>query len=138
MARITIASLQARINELEHQLKDAGVETIVILENFANVLQQVLPRTPIKHVVLTRIGDLLGAPKSWLVNFAVKHVKKMVPAWKLPAVTLSEYAEVEGDGCSLGPNPVDVRQAAAGKTIAVFRGRSTRIKGNFFDEGEKA
>lgn len=74
--------------ELEHQLKDAGVETIVILENFANVLQQVLPRTPIKHVVLTRIGDLLGAPKSWLVNFAVKHVKKMVPAWKLPAVTL--------------------------------------------------
>ncbi len=74
--------------ELEHQLKDAGVDTIVILENFANVLQQVLPRTPVKHVVLTRIGDLLGAPKSWLVNFAVKHVKKMVPAWKLPAVIL--------------------------------------------------
>ena len=71
--------------ELEHQLNDAGVDTIVILENFANVLQQVIARTAVKHVVLTRIGDLLGAPKSWLVNFAVKHVKKMVPAWKLPA-----------------------------------------------------
>ncbi len=70
--------------ELEHQLSDAGVDTIVILENFANVLQQVIARTAVKHVVLTRIGDLLGAPKSWLVNFAVKHVKKMVPAWKLP------------------------------------------------------
>ena len=70
--------------ELEHQLNDAGVDTIVILENFANVLQQVIARTAVKHVVLTRIGDLLGAPKSWLVNFAVKHVKKMVPAWKLP------------------------------------------------------
>lgn len=72
--------------ELEHQLNDAGVDTIVILENFANVLQQVIARTAVKHVVLTRIGDLLGAPKSWLVNFAVKHVKKMVPAWKLPVV----------------------------------------------------
>lgn len=71
--------------ELEHQLNDAGVDTIVILENFANVLQQVIGRTAVKHVVLTRIGDLLGAPKSWLVNFAVKHVKKMVPAWKLPS-----------------------------------------------------
>ncbi|PXX76007.1 long-chain-fatty-acid--CoA ligase [Rivihabitans pingtungensis] len=74
--------------ELEHQLNDAGVDTIVILENFANVLQQVIARTAVKHVVLTRIGDLLGAPKSWLVNFAVKHVKKMVPAWKLPVTPI--------------------------------------------------
>ncbi|MBB5017569.1 long-chain acyl-CoA synthetase [Chitinivorax tropicus] len=70
--------------ELEHQLNDSGAETIVIIENFANVLQQVIKRTAIKQVITTRIGDLLGFPKSLLVNFVVKHVKKMVPDFMLP------------------------------------------------------
>ena len=70
--------------ELEHQLKDSGAEAIVILDNFAHTLQQVLPHTPIKHVVVTRLGDMLGGLKGGLVNFVVKHIKKMVPAWGLP------------------------------------------------------
>ena len=93
--------------ELEHQLNDAGVDTIVILENFANVLQQVIARTAVKHVVLTRIGDLLGAPKSWLVNFAVKHVKKMVPAWKLPVAPVL-FNDALKDGAAQPLKPVSI------------------------------
>ncbi|UTH74635.1 long-chain-fatty-acid--CoA ligase [Chromobacterium sp. IIBBL 290-4] len=70
--------------ELEHQLKDAGAETIVILENFAGVLEQVLPRTQVKNVVIASIGDLLGFAKGMLVNFVVRKVKKMVPPWHIP------------------------------------------------------
>ncbi|MFY9460921.1 long-chain acyl-CoA synthetase [Aquabacterium commune] len=70
--------------ELEHQLKDSGSEAIVILENFATTLQEVLPRTPIKSVILASMGDMLPFPKSLLVNFVVRHVKKMVPAFSLP------------------------------------------------------
>jgi long-chain acyl-CoA synthetase len=69
--------------ELEHQLKDAGAETIVILENFANVLEQVLPRTQIKNVVIATIGDMFGFPKRQLANFVVRKVKKMVPPWHI-------------------------------------------------------
>ncbi|RXZ42537.1 long-chain-fatty-acid--CoA ligase [Crenobacter cavernae] len=70
--------------ELEHQLNDAGAETIVILENFAGVLEKVLPRTQVKNVVVAAIGDLLDFPKSLIVNLVVRKVKKMVPAWNIP------------------------------------------------------
>lgn len=70
--------------ELEHQLKDSGAEAIIIFENSAQILQKVLSKTKIKHVITTGIGDLLGFPKSLIVNFVIKHVKKMVPAWSLP------------------------------------------------------
>ena len=73
--------------ELEHQLKDAGAETIVILENFAGVLQDVIAHTPVKNVVVAAIGDMLGFPKSLIVNFVVRKVKKMVPPWQLPGHT---------------------------------------------------
>ena len=69
--------------ELEVLLKDSGAKAIIILENFAHTLQQVLPKTAIKHVISTQIGDLLPAPKRWIVNFVVKHVKKMLPAWRI-------------------------------------------------------
>ena len=69
--------------ELEHQLKDSGAEAIVILENFAHVLQQVVARTSMKHVVVAALGDLLGA-KGLLVNWVVRHVKKMVRPWEIP------------------------------------------------------
>src|SRR6185436_3437042 len=69
--------------ELEHQLKDSGAEVIVILENFARTLQEVLPRVPLKHVVVAALGDRLGL-KGLLVNFVVRNVKKMVPAFNLP------------------------------------------------------
>ncbi|HUL92566.1 MAG TPA: long-chain-fatty-acid--CoA ligase [Burkholderiales bacterium] len=68
--------------ELEHQLRDSGAEAIVILENFAHVLQEVIARTAVKHVVVAALGDLLGA-KGMLVNFVVRRVKKMVPSWEI-------------------------------------------------------
>jgi long-chain acyl-CoA synthetase len=70
--------------ELEHQLKDSGAKAIVILENFATTLEQVIAKTDIAHVVVASMGDLLGFAKGSLVNFVVRHVKKMVPAFNLP------------------------------------------------------
>ncbi|WP_292239264.1 AMP-binding protein, partial [Mesorhizobium sp.] len=70
--------------ELEHQLKDSGAQAIVILENFANTLQAVIARTPVKHVVVAAMGDMLGGLKGAIVNLVVRRVKKMVPAWSLP------------------------------------------------------
>ncbi len=70
--------------ELEHQLKDSGSEAIIVLENFAATLQSIVNQTPIKHVIVARMGDLLGGTKGAIVNFAVKRVKKMVPAYMLP------------------------------------------------------
>ncbi len=75
--------------ELEHQLKDSGAKAIVLVENFAATLEQVIKKTDIKHVVTTKLGDLLGFPKALLVNYIVKHKKKLVPVWNLPgSVTL--------------------------------------------------
>ncbi|HEX5806239.1 MAG TPA: AMP-binding protein, partial [Macromonas sp.] len=70
--------------ELEHQLKDSGAKAIVIVENFAHTLEPVLPHTLIEHVVVTPMGELLGAFKGALVNAVVRHVKKLVPAYHLP------------------------------------------------------
>jgi long-chain acyl-CoA synthetase len=69
--------------ELEHQLKDSGAEAIIILENFANTLEKVIAKTQIKHVILASIGELLGF-KGTIVNFVVRKVKKMVPAYSIP------------------------------------------------------
>ena len=70
--------------ELKHQLKDSGVEVIVILENFAHILEEVIAETSVKHVVVTPMGELLSPIKKIIVNFVIRHFKKMVPAWKLP------------------------------------------------------
>ena len=69
--------------ELEHQLKDADVRAIVVLENFAHTLEQVIASTPVRTVVTTQVGDLLPAVKRLLTNAVVKHVKKLVPPWRL-------------------------------------------------------
>jgi long-chain acyl-CoA synthetase len=69
--------------ELEHQLKDSGARAIVVVENFASTLQQVVAKTSVETVITTQIGDLLPIPKRWLVNYVVKNVKKMVPAWRI-------------------------------------------------------
>ena len=86
--------------ELEHQLKDSGAEVIVILENFAHTLQAVLARTPVKHVVIASLGDLLGA-KGLIVNFVVRKVKKMVPGYDLPKTQRFNDALAEGAGRQL-------------------------------------
>ncbi len=70
--------------ELKHQMNDSGAEAIIIVDNFCHVLEEVIEDTPIKHVIVTRMGDMLPFPKSAIVNFVVKRIKKMVPAYKLP------------------------------------------------------
>jgi long-chain acyl-CoA synthetase len=73
--------------ELEHQLKDSGAKAILILENFAHTLQQVIHETSVETVIVTGIGDLLAFPKSLLVNFVLRHVKSQVPEYSLPGAT---------------------------------------------------
>lgn len=85
--------------EMEHQFKDSGAKAIVILANFADKLEKVLPQTDIQHVIITQIGDLLGFPKKQIVNFMVKTVKKMVPAYHLPNAI--SFGDVLSKGASL-------------------------------------
>jgi long-chain acyl-CoA synthetase len=73
--------------ELEHQLKDSGAAAIVIVENFAHVLEQVVARSAVRHVIVTPMGEMIGGLKGALVNFVVRHVKKLVPAWKVNGAT---------------------------------------------------
>jgi len=112
--------------ELEHQLNDSGAEAIVVLENFAKTLEEVIERTGVRHVVLASMGDLLGFWKGLLVNFAVRHVRKMVPAFELPleggrSVTRFNMAIADGTRMTLkranvGPNDVAFLQYTGGTT----------------------
>jgi len=89
--------------ELEHQLKDSGAEAIILLENFAATLQKVLDKTPVRHVVVATMGDLLGTVKGTIVNFVVRTVKKLVPAWSLPGSISFNVALAEGKSLTLKP-----------------------------------
>ena len=89
--------------ELEHQLKDSGARAIVILENFANVLEEVRDETPVEFIVTTGVGDLLKKPKGWLVNFVLRRVKKQVPAFNLPDAVSFRRALKRGAGKPLHP-----------------------------------
>lgn len=95
--------------ELEHQLKDSGATAIVILENFAHTLSEVVDRTNIKHVVMASMGDLLGFWYGQWITFAVRHLAKMVPAYELPLsggrkVVTFKKALALGEGKSLSPS----------------------------------
>ena len=89
--------------ELEHQLKDSGAEAIVVIENFATTLEKVIANTPVKHVVVAAMGDLLGGVKGTLVNFVVRRVKKMVPDWSLPTAVRFNAAVAQGSSLALKP-----------------------------------
>jgi long-chain acyl-CoA synthetase len=89
--------------ELEYQLKDSGAKAIVILENFANTLQRVIKRTVVEHVITTQPGDLLPLPKRWIVNFMVKHVKKMVPGWRIDGAVALPAALARGAAAQFKP-----------------------------------
>ncbi len=107
--------------ELEHQLKDSGAKAIVIIENFANTLEQCIANTPVKHVVLTAMGDQLGVLKGALVNYVVRNVKKMVPAFNLPGAVRFNDAVAQGTRGSLKrpdikPDDVAVLQYTGGTT----------------------
>ena len=89
--------------ELEHQLKDSGAEAIIVIENFATTLEKAIANTPVKHVVVASMGDLLGGLKGTLVNFVVRRVKKMVPDWSLPTFIRFNAAVAQGGSLTLKP-----------------------------------
>jgi len=92
--------------ELEHQLKDSGAEAIVILENFAHTLEKVIANTSIKIAVIASMGDLLGGLKGSLVNFVVRNIKKMVPAYSLPNAI--RFNSVLGEASNMTLRPVEL------------------------------
>jgi long-chain acyl-CoA synthetase len=91
--------------ELEHQLVDSGAEAIIVLENFATTLEQVLPRTAVKHIVVASMGEMLGGAKGMLVNFVVRNVKKMVPEFSLPNAV--RFKDMLAQGGRMTYTPVD-------------------------------
>jgi len=107
--------------ELEHQLKDSGAKAIVILENFAATLQQCIAAVPTKKVILAAMGDLLGFPKGMIVNYVVRKVKKMVPAFDLPGTvrfndTLAEGRSKPYTAPKVGRDDIAVLQYTGGTT----------------------
>jgi long-chain acyl-CoA synthetase len=111
--------------ELEHQLRDSGAEAIVILENFGAVLQQVRAKTPLKHVVVTSLGEMLGV-KGVIVNLVVRKVKKMVPPFELPGAVSLKQALAGGAGKPLNTPPLSHEDIAylqyTGGTTGVSKG----------------
>jgi long-chain acyl-CoA synthetase len=107
--------------ELEHQLKDSGAKAIVVLENFAGVLQQVLAAVPTKKVVVASVGDMLGFAKALIVNYVVRKVRKAVPPFELPGAVRFNDALAQGRGQSfrpaqVGPDDIAVLQYTGGTT----------------------
>ncbi|NVI83624.1 long-chain fatty acid--CoA ligase [Janthinobacterium sp. NFX145] len=112
--------------ELEHQLNDSGSEAIIVLENFAHTLEQVLGKTAVKHIVVASMGEMLGGLKGMIVNFVVRNVKKMVPAYSLPNAMRFKQALALGSRMKLTPVELSINDAAflqyTGGTTGVSKG----------------
>ena len=107
--------------ELEHQLKDSGATVLVILENFCSMLQQVLPATDVRKVIVTAVGDLLGFPKRLLINYGVRHKLKQVPPWSIRGALQLRSVLAEGrtlalDDVDVGPEDIAYLQYTGGTT----------------------
>ena len=107
--------------ELEFQLTDAGADAIIVLENFAHVLEQALPQTPVKHVVVASLGDMLGTVKGAVVNLVVRRVKRLVPPYNLPQATKFPDALAAGRAmtftlAAVGPDDIAFLQYTGGTT----------------------
>ena len=114
--------------ELEHQLNDSGSEAIIVLENFAHTLEQVLSKTAVKHIIVASMGEMLGGLKGAIVNFVVRNVKKMVPAYSLPNAMRFKQALSLGSRMKLTPVELSINDAAflqyTGGTTGVSKGAS--------------
>ncbi len=112
--------------ELEHQLNDSGSEAIIVLENFAHTLEQVLSKTAVKHIIVASMGEMLGGVKGMLVNFVVRNVKKMVPAYSLPNAMRFKSALSHGSRMKLTPVELHINEPAflqyTGGTTGVSKG----------------
>ncbi|HTL11424.1 MAG TPA: AMP-binding protein [Bdellovibrionota bacterium] len=107
--------------EMKHQFKDSGATAVVILANFASHLQEVLSDTPIRHVIITEVGDLLSSPKRQVTNAVVKYVRKMVPPYSIPNAVPFRTALQKGAGLAyqkmdLGPSDIAFLQYTGGTT----------------------
>jgi long-chain acyl-CoA synthetase len=107
--------------ELQHQLVDSGAEAIIVLENFAHTVEQVVGKTEVRHIVVATMGDLLGSLKGTLVNFVVRKVKKMVPGFALPGAigfnkVLAEGARMTLKAVAIGHDDVAFLQYTGGTT----------------------
>ena len=112
--------------ELEHQLNDSGSEAIIVLENFAHTLEQVLSKTAVKHIIVASMGEMLGGLKGMIVNFVVRNVKKMVPAYSLPNAMRFKQALSLGGRMKLTPVELSITDPAflqyTGGTTGVSKG----------------
>jgi long-chain acyl-CoA synthetase len=108
-------------SELAFQLEDAGAAAVVVLENFAHTLEHALPGTRVRRVVTTQVADLFPAPKRWLVNAAVKHLRHMVPAWRIEGAVafrkaLARGRALEAPQAQLGAEDLAFLQYTGGTT----------------------
>jgi len=112
--------------EMEHQFKDSGAKAIVIVENFACNLEKIIQHTEIKHVIITRIGDMVPGLKGWITNFVVKNIKKMVPAYHLPKATSFNDAMKKGAASTFTKVVIELKDIAVlqytGGTTGVAKG----------------
>jgi long-chain acyl-CoA synthetase len=106
--------------EVEYQLRDSGASALVVLENFASIVEQALPTTAVRHVIVTGVGDLLPFPKGALVNFILRYVQRKVPGWHIPAahslVTILQGAPKALEPVSLGHDDIAYLQYTGGTT----------------------
>jgi long-chain acyl-CoA synthetase len=103
MAGLTVVNVNPlyTVPELVHQLKDSGASAVFVLANFAHIVEKALPQTPsVRHIIVTEIGDLFKPPKGWIVNFVVKYLKRMIPAWNIPAAI--PFKKIMCQSCNAG------------------------------------
>ena len=117
--------------ELEHQIKDSGAEVMVVVENFAHTVEQILPRTSIRHVIVTSMGEMLGL-KGLLVNLVVRHIRKMVPAWRIASAIGLDQALAAGGRHGFQAPAVGLDDLAflqyTGGTTGVAKGDALSVK----------
>jgi long-chain acyl-CoA synthetase len=113
-------------SEMKHQFQDSGAELIIIMANFADNLEKILPEISAKHVIVTEIGDLLGGLKGTIVNLVVKYIKKMVPAYSLPKAVSFKSALAQGSNHKFKPVEMKLQDTAflqyTGGTTGVSKG----------------
>ena len=114
------------VRELHHQLKDSGAKAIIVVENYASTVQAAVTDTDIEHIIVTKMGDMLNFPKSILINWAVKYLKKMVPSYTLPNAISFKTVLSEGSNQDFVPTPLSHHDIAflqyTGGTTGVAKG----------------